>query len=93
MPFCVCIVVRASKFEPSSFAQFRVCVRTMITEHRKTQRSEMFTTSEEYLIIIGRSVRKEADKKPGILFHAYIFAYNRRVAGPIERHLAQALER
>jgi len=65
----------------------------MITEHRKTQRSEMFTTSEEYLIIIGRSVRKEADKKPGILFHAYIFAYNRRVAGPIERHLAQALER
>ena len=56
------------------------------------QRLEMSTTAEEYLVIIGRSVRKEADKKPGILFHAYIFAYNgRRIAGPIDFHLAQAL--
>lgn len=57
------------------------------------QRLEMTTTAEEYLVIIGRSVRKEADKKPGILFHAHILAYNgRRIAGPIDCHLTQALE-
>jgi len=55
------------------------------------QRMEMMTTAEEYLVIIGRSVRRESDRKPGVLFHAYIFAYNgRRIAGPIEYHLAQA---
>jgi hypothetical protein len=56
------------------------------------QSLQMVLTSEEYLIIIGRSVRTETSKKPGILFHAYIFAYNRKLEGPITRHLTQASE-
>jgi hypothetical protein len=55
------------------------------------QRSEMMTTAEQYLVVIGRSVRKESGKQPGILFHAYIFTYNgRRIKGPIDCHLTQA---
>jgi hypothetical protein len=55
------------------------------------QRSEMTTTAEQYLVVIGRSVRKESNKQPGILFHANIFAYNGyKLKGPLDCHVAQA---
>jgi len=55
------------------------------------QRLEMMTTAEQYLVVIGRSVRRESDRKQGILFHGYIFAFNgRKLAGPLDCHLAQA---
>jgi hypothetical protein len=49
--------------------------------------------NEQYMIIIGRSVRKEVGKKPGILFHAYIFLNTGfKMAGPLSCHLTQAQE-